>query len=42
MSETCICCGAVIPEGRQVCPNCESLSIQVPDYCEREMPTYDI
>jgi len=19
----CICCGAVIPEGRQVCPNCE-------------------
>ena len=20
----CVCCGAVIPEGRQVCPNCES------------------
>lgn len=20
---TCICCGADIPEGRQVCPNCE-------------------
>ena len=20
---TCICCGAVIPEGRQVCPQCE-------------------
>lgn len=19
----CICCGEVIPEGRQVCPNCE-------------------
>lgn len=21
---TCICCGAPIPEGRQVCPNCEA------------------
>lgn len=20
---TCICCGAIIPEGRQVCPECE-------------------
>ena len=19
----CVCCGVVIPEGRQVCPNCE-------------------
>lgn len=24
MSEHCICCGSVIPEGRQVCPMCES------------------
>lgn len=23
MAEKCICCGAVIPEGRQVCPTCE-------------------
>jgi RNA polymerase subunit RPABC4/transcription elongation factor Spt4 len=23
MDNTCVCCGAVIPEGRQVCPNCE-------------------
>jgi len=22
MSE-CVCCGAIIPEGRQVCPDCE-------------------
>lgn len=22
-AETCVCCGDVIPEGRQVCPNCE-------------------
>ena len=21
--ETCICCGATIPEGRQICPQCE-------------------
>ena len=20
--ERCICCGAIIPEGRQVCPKC--------------------
>ena len=23
-TETCVCCGAVIPEGRQVCPSCEN------------------
>ena len=23
MSETCVCCGREIPEGRQVCPICE-------------------
>lgn len=23
MDNLCIVCGAVIPEGRQVCPNCE-------------------
>ena len=22
-AEHCVCCGAVVPEGRQVCPNCE-------------------
>lgn len=22
-TETCVCCGAEIPEGRQVCPACE-------------------
>lgn len=24
MEDKCVCCGAVIPEGRQVCPNCEA------------------
>ena len=22
-TNTCVCCGAIIPEGRQVCPICE-------------------
>ncbi len=22
-AEHCVCCGAIIPEGRQICPNCE-------------------
>lgn len=22
-AEFCVCCGEIIPEGRQVCPNCE-------------------
>lgn len=22
-SESCVCCGAIIPEGRQVCTDCE-------------------
>ena len=24
MDNTCVCCGAVIPEGRMVCPQCEA------------------
>ena len=24
MTDTCVSCGAVIPEGRMVCPNCEN------------------
>lgn len=23
MEDRCICCGEIIPEGRQVCPSCE-------------------
>ena len=22
--DTCACCGAIVPEGRQVCPRCET------------------
>ena len=22
-TDKCVCCGAIIPEGRQICPNCE-------------------
>ena len=31
----CISCGAVIPEGRQVCPNCESDAIKKQEEIER-------
>lgn len=24
MVDTCICCGAIVPEGRMVCANCEA------------------
>lgn len=24
MTDTCVCCGAEIPEGRMVCPQCET------------------
>ena len=24
MTERCVCCGEIIPEGWQVCPNCET------------------
>ena len=24
MNNTCVCCGEIIPEGRQVCPCCEN------------------
>lgn len=26
-ANTCVCCGEVIPEGRQVCPNCENEAV---------------
>lgn len=29
MNNTCICCGEIIPEGRQVCPACDKTHIEV-------------
>lgn len=29
MEEKCICCGEVIPEGRQVCPKCEGMALDM-------------
>jgi hypothetical protein len=29
MGNTCVCCGAEIPEGRQVCPRCERVKVMV-------------
>lgn len=28
MAERCVCCGESIPEGRQVCPNCENAPLR--------------
>lgn len=25
-NNTCVCCGQIIPEGRQVCPQCEDMA----------------
>ena len=42
MEERCICCGEIIPEGRQVCINCEVKSYvgedQVFVYQQRQAP----
>lgn len=24
MEDRCVCCGAIVPEGRMVCPQCEA------------------
>ena len=41
MSNKCISCGAEIPEGRQVCPNCEieSIAKAMCKYCQRMTET---
>lgn len=31
MDNRCICCGEIIPEGRQVCPRCEIKTRTVTD-----------
>lgn len=34
MLDRCVCCGAIIPEGRQVCPNCEAMAeYKMADLC---------
>ena len=31
MENRCVCCGAIIPEGRQVCPKCEAGNVPEQD-----------
>lgn len=31
MNNTCVSCGAIIPEGRLMCPNCENVRSIQPD-----------
>ena len=28
MEDTCVCCGAPVPEGRMVCPICEATTYE--------------
>lgn len=37
--ERCVCCGEIIPEGRQVCPQCERR--KKPDVVKVETNFYD-
>lgn len=34
-NNTCICCGCLIPEGRQICPKCSSEDFKVDDTVEQ-------
>ena len=36
MENRCVCCGDIIPEGRQVCWNCEHNSTQAKEEPENE------
>lgn len=38
--ERCVCCGEIIPEGSQVCPNCSAKAhMKLPDkWLQRDMP----
>lgn len=29
MEDRCVCCGAIVPEGRQICWNCENNNTDV-------------
>ena len=37
---TCVCCGVVIPEGRQVCPQCETWSVAPDAFLADGTPLY--
>lgn len=40
MSNTCVCCGNLIPEGRQVCPRCETWSYAPDAFLPDGTPLY--
>ena len=37
---TCVCCGNIIPEGRQVCPQCETWSAAPDAFLPDGTPLY--
>jgi predicted amidophosphoribosyltransferase len=38
---TCVCCGEIIPEGRQVCWNCEHRTTRVGQILQSQNATLD-
>jgi hypothetical protein len=40
MTDTCVCCGAPVPEGRQVCPMCETWSFAPDAFLPDGTPLY--
>ena len=41
-SEICVCCGAYVPEGRMVCPQCEVNAIKEGDGNGRKTGSYNM
>lgn len=41
-SNYCVCCGDEIPEGRQVCPNCENIKFQMKKLDKVTEPSPDL
>ena len=42
MDNTCLVCGEIIPEGRQVCPSCESDPIKPGYYNDSKITPFDV
>ncbi len=42
MNNTCVCCGSVIPEGRQVCKKCEGEKVNHPSHYQGKHECIDV
>ena len=37
-ADRCVCCGEIVPEGRQVCPSCTAAYIMTRDVSDEKNP----